>query len=47
MEERGTPIVQCPTVSKQPLDLFKLYQLTKERGGFVEVRMSDFRSIVC
>ncbi|XP_043214317.1 trithorax group protein osa-like [Amphibalanus amphitrite] len=37
MEERGSPILQCPTVSKQPLDLFKLYQFTKERGGFVEV----------
>lgn len=37
MEDRGTPILQCPTVSKQPLDLFRLYHHTKERGGFVEV----------
>lgn len=36
-EERGTPLSQCPTISKQPLDLYKLYLATKERGGFVEV----------
>lgn len=37
MEERRTPISACPTISKQPLDLFKLYILVKDRGGFVEV----------
>lgn len=37
MEERRSPITACPTISKQPLDLFKLYMLTKEHGGFVEV----------
>ncbi|XP_037039675.1 trithorax group protein osa isoform X4 [Bradysia coprophila] len=37
MEERRTPISACPTISKQPLDLYKLYMLVKERGGFVEV----------
>lgn len=37
MEERRTPIAACPTISKQPLDLYKLYLLVKERGGFVEV----------
>lgn len=37
MEERRTPITACPTISKQPLDLYKLYMLVKERGGFVEV----------
>ena len=37
MEERGTPIAQCPTISKNPLDLFRLYLFTKERGGFMEV----------
>lgn len=36
-EERGTPLSQCPTISKQPLDLYKLYMAAKERGGFVEV----------
>lgn len=37
MEERRTPITACPTISKQPLDLFKLYMFVKERAGFVEV----------
>lgn len=37
MDERRTPITACPTISKQPLDLYKLYVLVKERGGFVEV----------
>ncbi|XP_037923091.1 trithorax group protein osa isoform X4 [Hermetia illucens] len=37
MEERRTPITACPTISKQPLDLYRLYLLVKERGGFVEV----------
>ena len=37
MEERGTPITQCPTISKNPLDLYKLYIYTKDRGGFLEV----------
>ena len=36
MEERGTPISQCPTISKNPLDLYRLYMFTKDRGGFVE-----------
>lgn len=37
MEERRTPITACPTISKTPLDLYKLYILTQERGGFLEV----------
>lgn len=37
MEERRTPITACPTISKQPLDLYRLHSLVKERGGFVEV----------
>lgn len=47
MEERRTPITACPTISKQPLDLYRLYILVKERGGFVEVckvNWSDFLS---
>lgn len=38
MDEHSTPITACPTISKNPLDLFKLYFLVKERGGFLEVR---------
>lgn len=37
MEERRTPISACPTISKQPLDLYRLYIYVKDRGGFVEV----------
>ncbi len=44
MEERGTPITQCPTISKSPLDLFRLYIYTKERGGFMEVSMMAKRT---
>jgi hypothetical protein len=39
MEEKGTPITQCPTISKNPLDLFRLYLYTKDRGGYLEVRI--------
>ncbi|XP_058809957.1 trithorax group protein osa isoform X2 [Phymastichus coffea] len=37
MEDRRTPITSCPTISKNPLDLFRLYLYVKERGGFMEV----------
>ena len=40
MEERGTPIAQCPTISKNPLDLYRLYLFTKDKGGFMEVSTS-------
>ncbi|KAJ6215900.1 hypothetical protein RDWZM_010400 [Blomia tropicalis] len=36
-EERGSPFTQVPTISKIPLDLYRLYLAVKERGGFVEV----------
>ncbi|PRD31026.1 UNVERIFIED_CONTAM: osa [Trichonephila clavipes] len=39
-EDRGSPITQCPTISKQPLDVFRVYLTVKERGGFVEVTNS-------
>ncbi|CAB0010857.1 unnamed protein product [Nesidiocoris tenuis] len=38
MDERGSPITVCPTISKNPLDLYRLYHYVKERGGFMEVR---------
>uniref|UniRef100_A0A182YSS6 ARID domain-containing protein n=1 Tax=Anopheles stephensi TaxID=30069 RepID=A0A182YSS6_ANOST len=37
MDERRSPITACPTISKTPLDLYKLYVYVQERGGFVEV----------
>ena len=42
MEDRGTPIAQCPTISKNPLDLYRLYLYTKDRGGFLEVIIIGF-----
>nr|CAD7452330.1 unnamed protein product [Timema tahoe] len=41
MDERGTPISACPTISKNPLDLFRLYLYVKERGGFMEIVKSN------
>jgi len=39
MEERGTPIVAVPTISKIAVDLFRLYHIVKDFGGMVEVCM--------
>lgn len=38
MDEIRKPVAACPTISKQPLDLYRLYVYVKERGGFLEVR---------
>ena len=46
MEERGTPITQCPTISKNPLDLYKLYMYTKDRGGYLEVLTPPYCQIL-
>lgn len=46
MDDRRTPITTCPTISKNPLDLFRLYMYVKERGGFMEVRLCVFSIIV-
>ena len=40
MEKRGTPLTQCPTISKQPLDLYRLYHCIKDHGGYDEVRIT-------
>lgn len=37
MDDNKTPITACPTISKNPLDLYALYLHVRERGGFVEV----------
>ena len=42
MEERGTPIVAVPTISKIAVDLFRLYHIVKDYGGMVEVRVGHF-----
>ena len=37
LEEKGTPVTTMPVISKQPLDLFKLYLCVREKGGMTEV----------
>jgi AT-rich interactive domain-containing protein 1 len=37
MEEKNSPISVVPAISKQPVDLYRLYFLVKEKGGLVEV----------
>ena len=41
MEERATPIVAVPTISKIAVDLFRLYHIVKDYGGMVEVTVSS------
>jgi ARID/BRIGHT DNA binding domain len=42
MDEIRKPVTACPTISKQPLDLYRLYLYVKERGGFMEVCKVNF-----
>lgn len=42
MEEIRKPVTACPTISKQPLDLYRLYIYVKERSGFMEVCKVNF-----
>ena len=44
LEEKGSPITSMPVISKQPLDLFKLYVCVQEKGGMVEVSIEAFHS---
>jgi AT-rich interactive domain-containing protein 1 len=37
MEERGTPIVAVPTISKMAIDLYGLYHIVRDFGGMIEV----------
>ena len=41
MEEEDSPITTCPSISKNPLDLFRLYLLVRDRNGFLEVTRTD------
>ena len=40
LDECGTPLNQVPTISKVPVDLYRLYMLVKERGGYQDVTKS-------
>lgn len=37
LEEKGTPISNMPVISKQPIDLYRLYFIVQDKGGMVEV----------
>ena len=37
LDEKGTPINTMPVISKQPLDLYRLYVIVQEKGGMLEV----------
>ena len=41
LEEKGTPINTMPVISKQPLDLYRLYVCVQEKGGMMEVSGLD------
>ncbi|KAK6169602.1 hypothetical protein SNE40_020618 [Patella caerulea] len=46
-EEKGTPITSMPAISKQPLDLYRLYHCVKERGGMTEVNKTKKWKEIC
>jgi len=46
MEEKGTPIVAVPTISKLTVDLYRLYHMVRELGGMVEVIIAVIRKSI-
>ena len=42
MEERGTAIQAMPQISKNFIDLYRLYATVKEKGGLLEVSETKF-----
>lgn len=42
LEREGEPLTAAPTVSKQVIDLHRLYIAVRRRGGFEQVRISLF-----
>ncbi|XP_067675307.1 trithorax group protein osa-like isoform X7 [Haliotis asinina] len=47
LEDKGTPVTSMPSISKQPLDLYKLYLCVKEKGGMVEVNKTKKWKEIC
>ncbi|KAK3096648.1 hypothetical protein FSP39_002054 [Pinctada imbricata] len=47
LEERNTPLHNMPSISKQPLDLYRLYLCVRERGGMVEVTKAKKWKEIC
>jgi AT-rich interactive domain-containing protein 1 len=39
LDDKNTPLTSTPSISKQPLDLYKLYQNVRDRGGMLEVNI--------
>jgi AT-rich interactive domain-containing protein 1 len=39
LDDKNMPLTSTPSISKQPLDLYKLYQNVRDRGGMLEVNI--------
>ena len=42
LEDKGSPVTAMPMISKNPIDLFKLYTIVKEKGGLLEVSVFSY-----
>ncbi|XP_045197041.2 trithorax group protein osa-like isoform X3 [Mercenaria mercenaria] len=47
LDEKGTPMSNMPVISKQPIDLFRLYMIVQEKGGMVEVTKAKKWKEIC
>ncbi|XP_070191223.1 AT-rich interactive domain-containing protein 1A-like isoform X2 [Littorina saxatilis] len=47
LDEKGTPLTTMPCISKQPLDLYRLYYCVREKGGMVEVNRGKKWKEIC
>ena len=39
LDDKNMPLMSMPSISKQPLDLYELYQNVRDRGGMLEVNI--------
>jgi len=44
---RGTPLTSCPAMYREPLDLFKLFHVVMEEGGFANCSVKKAWKKVC
>ena len=42
LEDKGSPVTAMPMISKNPIDLYKLYTIVKEKGGLLEVSLFSY-----
>ncbi|XP_071134837.1 trithorax group protein osa-like isoform X6 [Mytilus edulis] len=47
LDDKNTPLTSTPSISKQPLDLYKLYFHVRERGGMQEVTKTKKWKEIC